>query len=138
MEAKEPIVKLIKALLEIATPTPRQLLIDYMLGRRSRQIEEYELFDHDTFGIAVVEAMAAGLPVVVNDWPVMKEVCGDTASYFRSKDAEDCADAIEKLLAGQPQRKKMAEKNAEIVRKKYSIESYIETLAKIYENSSNR
>ena len=51
MEAKEPIVKLIKALLEIATPTPRQLLIDYMLGRRSRQIEEYELFDHDTFGI---------------------------------------------------------------------------------------
>ena len=51
MEAKEPIVKLIKALLEIDNPTPRQLLVDYMLGRRSRQIEEYELFDHDSFGI---------------------------------------------------------------------------------------
>ena len=31
--------------------------------------------EHDTFGIAVIEAIAAGLPVVVNDWPVMKEVC---------------------------------------------------------------
>ena len=51
MEAKESIVKLIKALLEIEKPVPRQLLIDYMMGRRSRQIEEYELSDHDTFGV---------------------------------------------------------------------------------------
>lgn len=28
--------------------------------------------DHDTFGIAVVEAIAAGLPTFVNDWEVMK------------------------------------------------------------------
>ena len=33
--------------------------------------------NHDTFGIAVVEAMVIGLPIVVNDWVVMKEVCGD-------------------------------------------------------------
>ena len=94
--------------------------------------------DHDTFGIAVVEAMAAGLPVVVNDWSVMKEVCGDMASYFRSKDVVDCTDAIEKLLVELPQRKAAAKKNAAIVRNKYSIDSYIEKLAKIYENSSNR
>jgi len=29
----------------------RQLLVDYMLGRRSRQIEEYELSEKETFGI---------------------------------------------------------------------------------------
>ena len=51
MEAKEPIVKLIKALLEIGIPVQRQLLVDYMMGRRSRQIEEYGLSDRDTFGI---------------------------------------------------------------------------------------
>jgi len=50
MEAKEPIVKLIKALLEINMPAQRQLLIDFMMGRRSRQIE-YELFDKEYFGV---------------------------------------------------------------------------------------
>ena len=51
MEAKEPIVKLIKALIEINMPAQRQLLIDFMMGRRSRQIEEYELFDKEYFGV---------------------------------------------------------------------------------------
>ena len=51
MEAKEPIVKLLKSLQEIDIPVQRQLLIDYMLGRRSRQIEEYGLSDKDTYGI---------------------------------------------------------------------------------------
>ncbi|MBQ6191260.1 MAG: hypothetical protein IJK51_03055 [Bacteroidaceae bacterium] len=51
MEAKEQIVKLIKSLGEINMPAPRQLLIDFMMGRRSRQIEEYELFDKEYFGV---------------------------------------------------------------------------------------
>lgn len=51
MEAKEPIVKLIKALVEINMPAQRQLLIDFVMGRKSRQIEEYELFDRETYGI---------------------------------------------------------------------------------------
>ena len=50
MEAREPIVKLIKALVEIDMPVQRQLLIDFMLGRRSRQIEDYNLFDKENYG----------------------------------------------------------------------------------------
>ncbi len=94
--------------------------------------------DHDTFGIAVVEAMVAGLPVLVNDYAVMKEVCGDAVAYFRSKDVEDCAEKIEQLLADLPQKKEATRKTAEVVKKKYSIENYIDKLAKIYENCSNR
>ncbi len=51
MEVKEPIVKLIKALIEIDKPVQRQLLIDFMMGRRSRQIEELELSDKEMYGI---------------------------------------------------------------------------------------
>ena len=32
-------------------PAQRQLLIDFMMGRRSRQIEDYELFDKEYFGV---------------------------------------------------------------------------------------
>ena len=51
MEAKESIAKLIKALIEIDIPAQRQLLIDFMMGRRSRQIEEYGLSEKETYGI---------------------------------------------------------------------------------------
>ena len=95
---------------------------------------------HDTFGIAVVEAMAVGLPIVVNDYAVMKEVCGENENnaviYFKSKDVEDCAAAIEKLLAEltspSDQFINQCANNAQGVRNRYSIEAYITRLYHIY------
>ena len=36
----------------------------------------------ETFGFPMVEAMRAGVPLVVSDIPVHREVCGDAAAYF--------------------------------------------------------
>lgn len=96
--------------------------------------------DHDTFGIAVVEAMASGLPIVVNDWPVMKEVCGESeenyVQYFKSKDVESCAEAIQHLLKDVQNPKKEFKSrcahNALWAREHYSIETYIATMSHIY------
>lgn len=51
MEAKESLVKLIKALIEIASPIQKQILIDFLLGKESRSIIEYKLEELETFGI---------------------------------------------------------------------------------------
>lgn len=91
----------------------------------------------DTFGIAVIEAIVSELPVVVNDWPVMKEVCGEENEgirYYRSDDAEDAANAIAALLTNMETSKEAAKKNAVSVRKKYSIEQHILCLESIYKN----
>ncbi len=90
--------------------------------------------EHDTFGIAVVEAMAAGLPVIVNDWDVMKEITknGQWATLFKTEVAVDCADKIEDLLNNLEKRKAEAQGVAEQVRKEYSIEKHIERLNDVY------
>ena len=119
----------------------------HFLGARSdvpallRQMDGFVYStDHDTFGIAVVEAMAARLPIVVNDWPVMKEVCGESEEnnvrYFKSKDVKDCAEAIQQMLKDleNPAKefKSRCAHNATWARERYSIENYITTLSHIY------
>ena len=89
---------------------------------------------NDTFGIALVEAMAAGLPVVTNDHPVVKEIThnGQWATLYESGNAEDCANKIEDLLNNLEVRKEEAQGVAKQVRKEYSIEKHIERLNDVY------
>lgn len=91
--------------------------------------------EHDTFGIAVIEAIAAGLPVVVNDWPVMKEVCGEENAgirYFKTDNRDDAASKIKALIADLDESKRLAKENAKIVRSRFSIEQHINNLEKFY------
>jgi glycosyltransferase involved in cell wall biosynthesis len=48
---------------------------------RSWQAFIFSTTEREGFGIAVAEAMAAGLPCVLTDVPVMREVAGDSAYY---------------------------------------------------------
>ncbi|WP_029149554.1 MSMEG_0565 family glycosyltransferase [Microbacterium indicum] len=50
------------------------------------------------FGLAAMEALAAGIPVVARDLPVLREVFGDTVRY--GSDAAGIAEALESALAG--------------------------------------
>ena len=88
----------------------------------------------DTFGIAVIEAVSSGLPTLVNDWSVMKEVTcdGRFASYFKSNNIEDCCNQMQLLIENIEQRKKEAFYKAENIKKLYSIEKHIDSLAVVY------
>ena len=104
--------------------------------------------EHDTFGIAIVEAIASGLPIVVNDWPVMSEVCdlglpksNNVIRFYKTEDVEDCAEKISELLDKLHLCKEKLSKDcksaSEAARKKYSIEMHIERLNEIYSSIDN-
>lgn len=89
----------------------------------------------DSFGIAVVEALASGLPVVVNDWKVMVEIIRNKkwASFFHSNDEKDCCEKMKQLIDNLAVRKQLAQAYKEEVRNTYSIEEHIQNLNKVYE-----
>ena len=64
--------------------------------------------EHEGFGVPVVEAMSAGLPVVAFDQGAVPEVLGDAGVLVTSRDPYELADAISNLLADPTRRETLA------------------------------
>jgi glycosyltransferase involved in cell wall biosynthesis len=62
------------------------------------------LSEYEGFGMTPLEALAAGVPVIVADTPVAREVCGPSACYVPSGDVGETAAAIERLLTDEGER----------------------------------
>lgn len=59
----------------------------------------------ESFGMPAVEAMAAGVPVVVSDIPSIQEVCGNAGIYCNPNNPKDIAEKIDFLLSNENIRK---------------------------------
>lgn len=69
----------------------------------------------ETFGIAVAEALCAGLPVIIPDRGGAADFAGPHAQSYRMGDAKGCDDAVERMLAGLPQHRARARQAAHTV-----------------------
>lgn len=108
---------------------------------------EYDLFVqpsiNEGFGLTVAEAMAAKVPVIVSDIDGPMEVIGygQYGCYFKSGDADDCAEKIELFLNGNYEPEKI-ESAYRKVRQCYDVKitsaKYIEKYRTIINNASSR
>jgi glycosyltransferase involved in cell wall biosynthesis len=71
----------------------------------------------ESFGHPLLEAMAAGLPIVAADVPVNRELCGDAAAYFSPFDHSECACVINKVVRDSHFRQQLAQNGIKRVEK---------------------
>jgi alpha-1,3-rhamnosyl/mannosyltransferase len=64
---------------------------------------------YEGFGIPLLEAMAAGCPVVTSDWGAMKEVTAEAAVHVDSRRPEAIAGAVLALLEDPARRQALSE-----------------------------
>ena len=90
---------------------------------------------HENFPIAVLEAMATGLPVVVSDKvKIHEEISEAGAGLVTGLDPTDVASAIDGLLSDEARGTRMGEAGAEYVRERWSWERAATDIASAYEN----
>ncbi len=61
-------------------------------------IFSYPTSPRESFGIAMLEAMASGLPIVANDDPIRREIVGDAGLFVNPTDTDAFAKAIQKAV----------------------------------------
>jgi len=111
----------------------------YFLGRVPSTAERMRHFGiylnaskSETFGLAVVEAMAMGLPVVVSEIPALEFVVGDAGLYLNPADTDDIKKKIIRILSNNDLRKQLGEKGKKRAKEEFSSEKMIKRISEIY------
>jgi glycosyltransferase involved in cell wall biosynthesis len=85
------------------------------------------------FGLPPLEAMAAGLPVVCSDIPVLREVCGDAALFIDPHDPQSVVEQVGRLMADKRLRQTMIDRG--LAREKlFSWQKMAEETVAVYES----
>lgn len=92
-------------------------------------------FDSESFGVAIIEAGAAGRPVVVSDAGGLPEVTVDgvTGLVVPRENPQAAADAIERLLRNADLRQRMGAAAQRHVAKNYSWPACVDKMLEVYQ-----
>ena len=80
------------------------------------------------FGIVMMEAMAAKIPIIASDLPVLKEVAGGTVEYFKVGDFSDLGRSLESFEPNSDR----VDKAFERVKNRYSMERFLNSYRNLY------
>ena len=95
------------------------------------------LSEYEGFGLTPLEALASGLPLVLLDTPVAREVCGDAAIYVARPDAALIADALHAVLFEPDQRDRILQAATGVLRR-YSWTTFAEQVLDLLIDAGSR
>jgi glycosyltransferase involved in cell wall biosynthesis len=88
---------------------------------------------YEGFGLAIIEAMACGAVVACSDIPVHREITGDIASYFDSKDENKIAEVLSSLLETDDNELKLRRRESIKQSEKFSWRKTAQDTVKVYD-----
>ena len=98
------------------------------------------VMESESFGVAVIEASAVGLPVIASDIGGVPEVLlpGKTGIMVPPGDASALADAVIRLADNAELRRKMGEEGRKFVTEKYRWQDSLDSMTGLYERLISR
>jgi glycosyltransferase involved in cell wall biosynthesis len=121
---------------------PRVQIFDYVPQEElSRMYARASVFgflsEYEGFGLTPLEALSAGVPIVVLDTPVAREVYGEAADFVAAGDIAGTADALTRLLAS-PQARAAQLARAPAVLERYSWDASAQQTLALLETVARR
>jgi glycosyltransferase involved in cell wall biosynthesis len=113
-----------------------------LMGRRNdiyQILPEYDVYLSSStvegFGIAVAEAMSVGLPVVISDIPVYREIGSSHALYLDQKNPDSLRKTVSEIIEGKVDLLALGDTNREYAKKAFSKKGYLAKLHSIYQTA---
>ncbi|MEO8569772.1 MAG: glycosyltransferase [Ginsengibacter sp.] len=89
------------------------------------------------FGVSAAEAMAVGLPLLLSDIKVLREISQGNALFFDPFDPESFAKIINSIFNENSNLKFISDKGKEIAKDNYTKKTYLQSLFKVYDRLLN-
>jgi glycosyltransferase involved in cell wall biosynthesis len=104
-------------------------------------LPEYDLYvmssHFEGHPIALLEAMACGMPALVSDIPVLREATGGTGLFFTLADTNEFTNSVNAILAGKIDLSAYAVHNLKHANDVARKSNYLRTIIEIYRSSKN-
>lgn len=99
-------------------------------------LPKYDLYvsssHYEGFSLAVLEAMAMKLPLLLSDIKSFREQCEDTAVYFNVNESDDFISKLKTIIASPAKRNSLSEKAQKRVLENFTLPRHVSKLKEIY------
>jgi glycosyltransferase involved in cell wall biosynthesis len=86
----------------------------------------------EAFGLAVVEGMAAGKPVVVTESGAMPQIVGDAGLVVPRHDAVAMAEALQRVLSDETLARRLSLRARRRAEERYAMDRYVDRTVEVY------
>ncbi|MEI7473044.1 MAG: glycosyltransferase [Chitinophagaceae bacterium] len=116
-----------------------KIILKGQVDNLNELLPQYDIFVmasvYEGFSLAVLEAMAMGMPLLLSNIESFKEQCEETAIYFNLINQVEFVDKLKQLTLDEEKRKRLGNAAKERVLKHFTLDKHMKVMNSIYESA---